>query len=214
MRKLLFLLATAVFTVFMTTAAFAAGIMIESAKYLDDGSVKVVCSLTGGSTHQELTVIAYEADTDLKDIAAISENSYKNLIHIDQITADVNNGKLEFAFAPASWIDRGKTYIVSVGGADIEVSDKMIISVDSEGTMTFILGDTDGDDQISAADATYVLQKALTDGYSLPIQSRSEDWFKYADVDGDGSLTATDAALILQKTLLETFPFPAESSLG
>ena len=214
MRKFLFLLITAVFAIIMPNAAFAAGIKIESAKYLDAGGVEVICSLTDGGERQELTVIAYEADTDLTDISAIKENSYKAIIHIDQTTVDVNNGKLSFTFDPAAWTDRGKTYIVSVGGADIDTNDKMIISVDPSDAMTFIIGDTDGDDKISAADATYVLQKTLTEGYSLPIQARSADWFKYADVDGDGRLTAADAALILQRTLLETFPFPAESSLG
>lgn len=209
MHKIFAFFVTAVLTVLFSVSVFAAEIKIESAKYTDDGAVKVACSLTDGGSEQELTVIAYEADTDLTNTEAIKAESYKDIIHIDQITAEVKDGMLEFVFDPAAWIDRGKTYIVSVGGAGLNI-DKMIISVDPDGTMTFIIGDTDGDDKVTAADAAYVLQKTLIESMELPIQSRSADWFKYADVDGDGKLTAADAALILQKTLLESFSFSVQ----
>ena len=64
-------------------------------------------------------------------------------------------------------------------------------------------GDLDGDTEITAKDAAYVLKAAtgsVTD-YNDAI----------ADVDGDGSVTAKDAALILKYATGSIDSFPADS---
>ncbi|MBO5561448.1 MAG: Ig-like domain-containing protein, partial [Firmicutes bacterium] len=71
-------------------------------------------------------------------------------------------------------------------------------------------GDADGDNVVTANDATFVLQKTLKSTFELPIQKKTDDWLKYADVDADNTITASDSAFILQKTLISTFELPAE----
>ncbi|MBQ9518604.1 MAG: CotH kinase family protein [Firmicutes bacterium] len=73
-----------------------------------------------------------------------------------------------------------------------------------------VYGDVDCDSFVTASDAAFVLQKAMTDTFELPIQSR-EDWFEYTDVDRDNNITASDAAFILQKALSDSFKMTAET---
>ncbi len=74
----------------------------------------------------------------------------------------------------------------------------------------FLYGDADADGSITASDAAFVLQKTLTEESILPIQNKTDDWFKYIDVDKDRYITASDAAEIMQKTLQESYFMPAE----
>ncbi len=75
-----------------------------------------------------------------------------------------------------------------------------------------LYGDADGNNIITASDATYVIQKTLADTFELPIQKKTDNWFKYIDVDADSNVTANDAALIFQKTLQSTIEFLAEKN--
>ena len=77
-------------------------------------------------------------------------------------------------------------------------------------TLSFHIGDADGDNVITASDAAFVLQKTLISTFELPIQDKTEDWLKYTDVDADNNITASDATFILQKALISTFELPAE----
>ncbi|MBQ8940206.1 MAG: hypothetical protein IJ062_00075 [Firmicutes bacterium] len=74
----------------------------------------------------------------------------------------------------------------------------------------YIYGDADCDGQITATDASLIMQKTLTENAVLPIENKTSDWMKYIDVDADGNVTASDAAMILQKTLNEKLTMPAE----
>ncbi|MBR6401612.1 MAG: Ig-like domain-containing protein, partial [Firmicutes bacterium] len=47
------------------------------------------------------------------------------------------------------------------------------------GASAFVFGDADGDDMITASDATAVMQKTLIDSMQLPLQSKTDDWLKY-----------------------------------
>ena len=76
--------------------------------------------------------------------------------------------------------------------------------------VTFVFGDADADNVVTASDAAFVLQKTLISTFELPIQKKTDDWLKYVDVDDDTYITASDAAFILQKTLISTFELPAE----
>lgn len=85
------------------------------------------------------------------------------------------------------------------------------VSFDDSTTDTFVYGDADADQMVSAADAAVILQKTLTESYCMPIEEKTENWLKYADVDGDGALTASDAASVMQKTLVDTYKMPVET---
>ena len=76
----------------------------------------------------------------------------------------------------------------------------------------FIVCDADGNNIVTAAYATFVLQKSMIDTFDLPIQNKTSDWFKYVDVDEDGNITAKDAAYIFQKTLTGIFEVKYGSS--
>lgn len=82
----------------------------------------------------------------------------------------------------------------------------------NEHPLGFIFGDADADDNITASDAAYVLQKALVRTFELPIERETENWLRYADVDGDEDITSGDAAYVLQKALKSTFELPAEKN--
>jgi hypothetical protein len=74
------------------------------------------------------------------------------------------------------------------------------------GTVSFgILGDVDGNKQVTATDASLVLQ------HELGTIVLDDQYLEYADVDGNGSITATDASLILQYELGTITAFPAET---
>ncbi|MBQ9605161.1 MAG: CotH kinase family protein, partial [Firmicutes bacterium] len=75
---------------------------------------------------------------------------------------------------------------------------------------TFICGDIDIDEKITAGDAAFLLQKALVSTFEMPVQKYTENWFEYSDVDCDGSITANDALTVMQKALAATFEMPAE----
>lgn len=77
---------------------------------------------------------------------------------------------------------------------------------------SFIYGDVDADKQITASDSACLLQKTLIDTYTMPIETKTENWFAYADVDCDNAITASDAAAVLQKTLLSTFEIGPKKS--
>ncbi|MBR6400275.1 MAG: dockerin type I repeat-containing protein [Firmicutes bacterium] len=207
MRKIFFLILTMIFTALAGTAVFAAEIKIESAQQLETGEVKVVCALTDAQAVQTLTVISYEAETDLSSVSQIDGETLKKIIHIDQFEAELSaQGRAEFVFDPAAWTDSEKTYVVKVGGEGIAKPDTMIIKKSGE-SLEFIYGDADGDSRVTASDAVLVLQKALTESAQLPLAKKTDNWFKYADVDGDGYITAADATEIMQKTLIESYIF-------
>lgn len=210
MHRLSLFILTIVFSLFLTAGVFAAEIKIDSAQLLSTGKVNVVCTLTDGAAAQEVSVISYETGTDLSSISSVTEGILKKMIHIDQFDADVSDGKFEFEFEPAAWMDTEKTYVVKVGGTNITQPDLMIIKYNEQGEITLIYGDADGDGEITASDSAFILQRALVSTFKLPVQSKTKNWFEYADADNDGEITASDSAYVLQKVLVRTFKLPAE----
>ena len=77
---------------------------------------------------------------------------------------------------------------------------------------SFTYGDAGGSGKVDASDASMVLQKALSNSYTMPIQGKTSDWLKYVDVNINGSVDADDAANIMQKTLNGSFTMPAEKA--
>lgn len=70
-----------------------------------------------------------------------------------------------------------------------------------------MLGDVDNDNDITAKDVAYVLQKVLNANFKLPIEKLVADYLKFADVNKDGVITIDDASMILQKVLNKDFVF-------
>ena len=77
-------------------------------------------------------------------------------------------------------------------------------------TPVYVYGDADADGTVTATDASLVLQRALVERTTFPLQNATKDWLEYIDVDNDNTVTADDAAKIMQKTLVESYIFPAE----
>lgn len=75
---------------------------------------------------------------------------------------------------------------------------------------TYILGDADADNAMTASDAAVILQKVLNGAYKMPIETKTGDFMRYVDADADKLLTASDAAYVLQKVLNDSFVLPAE----
>ena len=75
-----------------------------------------------------------------------------------------------------------------------------------------LFGDADCNKNITANDAAYIMQKTLVNTFEMPIQSKTDNWFKYVDVDADTNITAKDAALVFQKTLQSSLEFFAEKN--
>lgn len=75
--------------------------------------------------------------------------------------------------------------------------------------ITYILGDVDGDGQLTSGDAGELMQKALNLNYTTPIEANT-DIMLIADVDSDGAITSTDVAFIMQKVLSADFKFVVE----
>ncbi len=68
-------------------------------------------------------------------------------------------------------------------------------------------GDVDFNNEITAADASAVLQYTLNKGVDF-----NEVALIRADVNADGDINASDSSLILQKALVSTFIMPAEAA--
>lgn len=77
----------------------------------------------------------------------------------------------------------------------------------SEPTASYIVGDANADGIITSSDAAYVLQKVLSNSFTLPCEEAVADYMTVADVNNDGMLTSRDSAAILQKTLDNSYQF-------
>jgi hypothetical protein len=62
-------------------------------------------------------------------------------------------------------------------------------------------GDVDADGILTANDCAVLLRKVLNGSYAMPIEEKTDSYFKYADVTDDGILAADDAAAILGAVL-------------
>ncbi len=128
-----------------------------------------------------------------------------------RVKADGNIGitdvqRLAIGVRPAFYLNLNSA---TISGGSGSTNDPYILSGNGEiETEKQYYGDIDGNNFITASDATYVLQKTMVNTYELPIEKRIDDCLKYVDVDGDTNITANDAALIFQKALVSTFELP------
>ncbi|MBR6399990.1 MAG: Ig-like domain-containing protein, partial [Firmicutes bacterium] len=140
-------------------------------------------SLDAGET-QTLSAAVYPADAS--DGRIIWESSDTDVVSVDEngkITA-VSDGTATIRAYPAD----SETRLVSsadYGSLSPDVYEPLpqymtefTVTVRG-GASAFVFGDADGDDMITASDATAVMQKTLIDSMQLPLQSKTDDWLKY-----------------------------------
>ncbi len=102
----------------------------------------------------------------------------------------------------------------SVSNSEIKVNewiDSLKLEIkDNIKEEVFLYGDADNDKNITANDASSVLQKVLNFNFKLPVEENS-NYIKYIDINNDEKLTAADAAMILAKSLNKDFKFVVEN---
>ena len=121
----------------------------------------------------------------VQDVAGVFQE--QNLVYIDQVTVAGGNAVYEHVYP--SELKKGVTYHVYVTGNDgYEETEIMTFGYHQ----SYMPGNVDGDEGITATDALWVLQIVAGTREFDGTQSLA------ANVDGDEGVTATDALWILQ----------------
>ena len=186
MKKIICSILSALTVLLPCTAAFAAEVSVTKAEQnMTDNKITVECTLSDASVGENITVLACE----------YNDATYsKDIIYIDQFNASVTDNKFSFAFAPASWTDTAKTYIVRVGGADIDTPEYRIIAF--YGVKVFSAGDINGDKVVDEADASLLLR------YLSDLENLTDEQLEAANVHTDateGIVDMLDVVEILNK---------------
>lgn len=84
----------------------------------------------------------------------------------------------------------------------------MLITAGTTASAAVTYGDVDGSGNVTAVDASLILQ------HVVGFETLNGDLFRAADVDGNGSVSAIDATLVLQKTVNIIDKFPAETMVS
>ncbi len=82
---------------------------------------------------------------------------------------------------------------------------KIYLDIDTKDGIQYLIGDVDGDSDLTAADSSIILQKVLDSAYEGEYLN-----FLAADVDGDGIITQDDSDIILSKVLDVSIIMPAQ----
>lgn len=166
----------------LCSAVFAAEVEITRAEQSFAGDVTVECTLSDASAGTGITVLACE----------YNDATYsKDIIYIDQFNASVTDGKFSFGFKPAQWTNTAKTYIVRVGGEDIDTPAQRIIAF--YGVGVFSAGDINGDGIVDEADAKLLL--AHISGTAVLSSAQ----LAAGDVHADTAIDMLDVIAILNK---------------
>ena len=157
-----------------------------------------------GSKHWDISEISYERRTGY---------SWAGNWPSKIITPYYNNGyypnKIVVSVAKTTSTDiNGKT--LASGNSCSPESDNLAYSLPVNSEEVFLYGDATADNSLTATDAAMVLQKVLTDSYSMAIEEKTADYLKYIDVDLSGIIEAADAAIILQKVNNDAYTMPVE----
>ena len=70
------------------------------------------------------------------------------------------------------------------------------------------VGDVNDDGKVDAADSAAVMQKTLSNAFTLECE-KYDNYMGIADIDANGKIDAQDAALVMQKTLSNSFDMTA-----
>ena len=110
-----------------------------------------------------------------------------NLVYIDQFTADENG--VVTADYPDTYGNK-YTALIFGGKAVNDNTDKT-----PEKTVTYPLGDIDGDGKLTSADSLYILR------YSVKLETFDDIQTQLADVDNDGSINSADSLAVLRASV-------------
>jgi hypothetical protein len=151
---------------------------------------------------------AIEGDIVIEDgVETIADYAFYNCTNVKSITIPASVTEI------TSWTSlncSAETVYVYKGSAADNASlykKSTTIVYLSEPTASYIVGDVNADGIIGASDAAYVLQKVLSNSFTLPCEKAVADYMTVADVNNDGMLTSQDSAAILQKTLDNSYQF-------
>ena len=190
----------------LTVTAFAAdpGIQIKEEKD------KANCVLTPVGTEQKLKVEINNADAQnlvlvtKNEIKSVTDLTADNIVYINQAAA--SGGKAVFdgkdAIQPSE-MKSGDTYYLYRSGTDTARTLVALFSYESGGA-DIMLGDANGDKQVTPYDASVILQyyvekdQAQKDKLIDPVTG-----FACADVNCDKAVTPYDASLVLQYCVLK-----------
>ncbi len=185
--------------------------------YADSGNSKDAAALfaKGEKTHHSKVggfAIATELAQQLQSNTAIG---LTNAIVAPKSTSSLNgNGEIEFSV----WSDGSfQAYAIGSDGnytTDIDtywteyISNQLKAIAEGPQVVVSPWGNVDGNDILTANDASAVLQYSLD---KTVFDNLVEYDFTYADVDADGQISAQDASNIYQKVLDGSIVFKAES---
>ena len=181
MKKFIFGLVGTFAALAMSTGVFAATVGITKAEQQPtDNKIKVECTLSDETAGENITVLACE----------YNDATYsKDIIYIDQFSASVTDNKFSFSFTPASWTNTAKTYIVRVGGQDIDTPEYRIIAF--YGVKVFSAGDINGDKKVDEIDAALLLR------YISDLEALTDEQLEAANVHADDNVDMLDVIQIL-----------------
>ena len=181
MKKIISVLLGVFAALSMCTGVFAATVEITKAEQqMSDNSIKVECTLSDAAAGENITVLACE----------YNDATYsKDIIYVDQFNASVTDNKFSFSFKPASWTNTAKTYIVRVGGADIDTPEYRIIAF--YGVKVFSAGDINGDKVVDELDAALLLR------YLSGLELLSDEQLEAANVKADDTVDMLDVIAIM-----------------
>lgn len=201
-----FFSALIVTTTCLFCSAFASTTSISLTSAKPDGArsfVDVSGTITGVSDSQQITYLITEVNGE--------EYDYENLSYINQTVYTDADGAFSFQLGVKDTLDANKVYVVRIGGSNVSEPASLIVGTNSGGEVSFVIGDVNGDGQITVADASIALQYILNpNSVDSAITSR-EDFEKRINVTGKEDITAEQVACILQKALNSSFKFPTEN---
>lgn len=161
-----------------------------------DGLVTVTVPYTASAEVEQVTILATFGATSTAPTATET-----NIVYIDQEAADG-----EFVFVvDESKFSTDKFLHVKIGGTLIGTA-KSAPGEEIGGGEVIIYGDVNNDGEVSATDASLVLQYFVGNITAFPYANG----LVAADVNGDSEVSATDASLILQKFVGNILKFPVE----
>ena len=190
--------AATVVTAAMAVTAMAADTITGT--YDNDTGVVTMEGVVGSGASQTLLVFKNAAEE-------ITSNDIAYINQIDN-SGTFSTFTLAAGLKPAT-AGESVTYNIKVGGTDGSVqTGTLTIAGDAPATVTIVIGDVNGDDEVTAADITrigrYILEKATGTGNAGQTRTKPDNTpVVIGDATGDGDVTAADITrvgrYILQK---------------
>lgn len=188
-------LLTMVLSMLLCTNAFGAEIKLHSAIADENSNITIDGSVSDLAKEQQISFII----TPIKDGVIDPLNT----VYIDQFTVNSYN----FSVSVPAEIDlENGLYAARIGGENIDKPHYLIINKKSDTNTDIMLGDVNGDKQITSADSSLVLQYVL----NKSAVDFSQQQLYNANVTSGTQIDSSCAAWILAKTLISTTVFPAE----